>query len=351
MLGWGENVHPNLKHDFTRYTKWGMFARDEGPDSQGIDNGDPYARTFNTKNLYGGHPFYMAIEDNGAAHGVLILNSNAQDVITVPSNGYIYRTIGGILDIYIFPGPTPAEVIQQYTAFVGRSFLPPYWALGFQLCRYGYKSLDDMKERVAAVRGYQIAFDVAYADIDYMERNKDFTIGQDKWSGFPAYVQILHDWDMHNILIFDPAIEVDYDTFSRAIQKNASFIEWERADEVPHDIQDVYPLAKDTKILLSVVWPDKHVAFPDFLDPQTSTSEWWTDEFRRFHDQIGFDGAWIDMNEPAAFGTNEAHPFYFDKPDHPSHSPVLPQAPIRSGTSLPTRPRPSTSTERMHVSQ
>ncbi|KAF8386223.1 hypothetical protein PRIPAC_75365 [Pristionchus pacificus] len=271
MFGWGENVHPHLKVSIL-FT-WSLRTTEQ------------------------------------------------RMVITVPAPGYVYRTIGGILDIYLFPGPSPAEVIQQYTAFVGRSFLPPYWALGFQLCRYGYKSLDDMKSRVDAVRGYKIPFDVAYSDIDYMDRSKDFTIGAN-WAGFGDYVKQLHDWGMHNILIFDPSIEVDYDTFQRAIDKNASFLEWERPDEVPHDIQDLYPLVKNTKILLSVVWPDKHVAFPDFLDPQKETSEWWTDEFRRFHDQIAFDGAWIDMNEPAAFGTNELNPFYFDNDNHPNLKPL-----------------------------
>lgn len=45
----------------------------------------------------------------------------------------VYRTIGGMLDIYFFPGPTPEEVIQQYEALVGKPTMPAYWALGFQV--------------------------------------------------------------------------------------------------------------------------------------------------------------------------------------------------------------------------
>ncbi|GMS84497.1 hypothetical protein PENTCL1PPCAC_6672, partial [Pristionchus entomophagus] len=312
MYGWGENLHQEIKHDFTRYTSWGMFARDEPPNSQGLD----------TKNLYGVHPFYMMMESNGQAHGVLILNANAQEVRTIPVPGYVYRTIGGILDIYFFPGPSPAEVIRQYTAFIGRPMLPAYWALGYQLCRYGYKSLQDMKDRVASVRSYQIPFDVAYADIDYMERYKDFTVGTSNWAGFGDYVRQMHDWGMHNILIFDPAIQADYDSFQRGLDTGASFIEWERQYEVMRSIQDLYPMAKNTKIMLVVVWPDRHVGFPDFLDPTNKTQQWWIDEFKRYHDNVPFDGAWIDMNEPSSFGTNEDHPFFFDDPDHPNIEPL-----------------------------
>ncbi|VDK25352.1 unnamed protein product [Anisakis simplex] len=66
--------------------------------------------------------------------------------------------------------------------------------------------------------------------------------------------------------------------------KRASFIEWDRSDQVPKAIQDLYPLAKDTKIMLGVVWPDKHVAFPDFSDNRTI--QWWKNEIKRFHDQV-----------------------------------------------------------------
>jgi len=57
-----------------------------------------------------------------------------------------FRTIGGVLDFYIFLGPTPDAVIQQYTALIGLPQMPPYWALGFHLSKYGYNSADNLKK-------------------------------------------------------------------------------------------------------------------------------------------------------------------------------------------------------------
>lgn len=312
MYGWGENVHQSLKHDFSKYLTWSIFARDQPPNSGSLD----------TVNLYGVHPYYLMIEPDGKAHGVLILNSNAQEVTTVPGPAYIYRTIGGNLDIYFFPGPTAELVTQQYLNFVGKPFLPAYWALGYQLSRYGYKGLAEMKARIEAVRDYSIPIDTGVADIDYMQRYKDFTTGDD-WAGFGDYIKQLHGYGMKLILIFDPAIEVTYDSFSRAKSAGAKFIEWESNDQVMRNIQDLYPLAKDTKIMLGVVWPDKHVGFPDFLDQSPRTEQWWIDEFVRYHGQAEFDGIWIDMNEPSNFGTNQDHPWYYDSPDHPNAAPLF----------------------------
>ena len=75
----------------------------------------------------------MVVEPDGKTHGVLILNSNAQEITTAPGPSIIYRTIGGNLDIYFFPGPTPEQVTQQYLQFIGLPFLPAYWSLGYQV--------------------------------------------------------------------------------------------------------------------------------------------------------------------------------------------------------------------------
>jgi hypothetical protein len=40
---------------------------------------------------------------------------NSIEFIVNPFPGLVYRTIGGILDFYIFLGPTPENTVQQYT--------------------------------------------------------------------------------------------------------------------------------------------------------------------------------------------------------------------------------------------
>jgi len=69
----------------------------------------------------------------------------------------------GILDFYVFLGPSPDDVVQQYTEVVGRPFLPPYWGLGFHLCRYGYGSSEATWEVVMQMREANIP-QVGYFD-------------------------------------------------------------------------------------------------------------------------------------------------------------------------------------------
>ena len=60
--------------------------------------------------------------------------------------------------------------------------------------------------------------------------------------------------------------------------------------------------------------------WPDFTHP--NTTEYWTNQLRSFHDQVAFDGAWIDMNEPANFYSGTADGCPADSPwDHPPYTP------------------------------
>ncbi len=63
----------------------------------------------------------MSKNDQTNVHGQFFLNSNAMDVDLQPLPALTYTTIGGIIDLYIFTGPTVQNVIEQYWAIIGVS--------------------------------------------------------------------------------------------------------------------------------------------------------------------------------------------------------------------------------------
>ncbi|KAL4237199.1 hypothetical protein ACF0H5_005579 [Mactra antiquata] len=300
FYGLGEHRHFHLKHNMD-YKTWPIFSRDAAFNSQDYTN------------LYGAHPFYMNVEDeDGHTNAVLFLNSNAMEVVLEPLPRVTYRTIGGILEFYIFIGPDPETVIQQYTQSIGKPAMIPYWSLGFQLCRWGYHNLTELKAAVDRTKDAGIPHDVQYADIDYMDEYRDFTINNEKFGGLPQYVNELQDGGMHFIVITDVGIPInypDYYTYTSGEEKDV-FIKWPN-NTGPLDSRP----SPDSDILLGYVWPKQKTAFPDFFNERTK--EWWIDNIRRFHAELNFDGLWIDMNEPANFDTNGVRPWNYpeNRPD------------------------------------
>ena len=100
----------------------------------------------------------------------------------------VYRTIGGILDFYVFLGPSPEEVVQQYTEAVGRYYIPPYWSLCYHQCRWGYNRLDNMKSAWNRTVSNGIPVDAQWGDIDIMDRKLDFTVDGDNFEGLSEFV-------------------------------------------------------------------------------------------------------------------------------------------------------------------
>ncbi|KAI3380902.1 hypothetical protein SNEBB_002421 [Seison nebaliae] len=291
VYGLGENNHEQLVRDIN-FRKWGVFGLDQGPGWEA------------NRNLYGAHPFFMVIEETGNAYGVFILNSNAFDYELVPAPALTFRFVGGIIDLFIFTGPKPEDVIKQYQQVIGRPTLIPYWSLGFQLCRWGYNTLENMERIVNETLDSGIPYDVQYVDIDHMDTRKDFTIDPINWRGLNDFVKRIHNLGMRFISILDPALvaeEPNYLPFQRGLAKDV-YMKWPKGT-TPNGI----PIEEQTGIMLGAVWPEKRVAFPNFF--KNETKEWWIDELQRWHRELEWDGVWIDMNEPANFGTNEQKPW------------------------------------------
>ncbi|XP_020898902.1 lysosomal alpha-glucosidase [Exaiptasia diaphana] len=294
LYGLGEHVDP-LKLNMT----WRMdtlFARDVAT-PVGLQ-----------ENLYGVHPFYMNIEDDGNANGVFLLNSNALEIILQPLPAITYRSIGGIMDFYVFLGPSPEQVIQQYTAVIGKPYLPPYWGLGYHLCRWGYGSLERTIQVNSNMRAKGIPQDVQWNDIEYMRDHLDFTVDPSKWNGLGDFVKkIQSQYNQHYIPIVDPGIS--------NTQPSGSYKPYSDGLSM-----DVFVKTTEGQPLVGQVWPGNTV-FPDFFSK--NAQQYWTEQLSAFHDEVPFDGLWIDMNEPSNFVEGSTSGCPASKWDSPPYTPHI----------------------------
>ena len=263
---------------------------------------------------YGSHPFYLMYEDKGDnAHGFLLRNSNPMDVIFTHTPALSIRTIGGILDFFLFLGPSPVDVMRQKTDILGQAPLPPLWSLGFHLCRFGYESGDDLQKTYQENVDAGVPLDAQWADIDYMHRCNMFSYDHVKFANLPQIIEKIHNEGRHFVPILDPAVSADepvgsieYQVFSDGLENN------------------VYILNTTNQLVQTRVWNEGISIFPDFTNPNTTI--WWKKNLKIFHDKIPFDGLWIDMNEPSVIdfwgqegGCPKDHPL-----DRPQFNPMHP---------------------------
>jgi len=251
---------------------------------------DMPALAFDT-NLYGSHPFYLALAPNGTAHGAFLRSSNGMDVL-YSSNGdaLTFKVIGGVIDLFVFNGPSPKAVAAQYTSLIGRPAMMPYWALGYHQCRYGYTQLQDVIDVRNNFTAFNLPLDTLWMDIDYMTAWKDWTYDP---TNFPQaqvadFVSDVHAGDQKFVVIVDPGIlnvdpswDLDYPPYTAGIEADVF-------------VRDGFTNAP----YVSQVWPGPTL-MPDWLHPNTSA--YWKASISDFWADAPFDGLWTDMNEVSNF--------------------------------------------------
>lgn len=187
------------------------------------------------------------------------------------------------------------SIVRQFRHIIGKSYIPPRWAFGYQQCRWSYMSADEVSDVVDNYRKRNIPIDAVYLDIDYMERYKDFTVNNETFPEFAGFVKEMHDKHIHLVPIIDAGVKIEdgYDTYEEG-KKNGYFCK-----------------EADGEDFVAGVWPGR-VHFPDVLN--ADARKWFGHGYKVLLD-AGIDGFWNDMNEPAIFYSEKHLKEVFDKID------------------------------------
>lgn len=267
---------------------WGLGENLRGMNKRGgiyesFCSDDP-RHTPDKKSLYGAHNFLVV--DGEETFGVFIdyPGKVVFDVGFSEKNSLVIAIEEKDVDVYIITGEKPLEIVREFLNIIGESYAPPKWAFGYQQSRWSYPNEEVVREVGNKFIENNIPCDAIYLDIDYMERFKDFTVDEKAFPQFKSFTNEMKDKGFRLIPIIDAGVKIekDYDVYEEGLEKN------------------YFCSDAEGKPFVAAVWPG-HCHFPDFLNPQVRT--WFGLKYKILTD-LGIEGFWNDMNEPAIFYTD-----------------------------------------------
>jgi alpha-glucosidase len=239
--------------------------------------------------LYLSVPFLLELRrsgqrgEEGLATGVLLdaFAPSRFDLAASHAERVRIETVAGGLDLTVFPGPTPGEVLQRFTKRVGRAPLPPLWALGHHQSRWSYRSARQLRRVARRIRQRDLPTDAIHLDIGHMHGYRAFTWHPRRFRDAAATIRELARQGFRVVTIVDPGVKVDpdYHVYRDGLERDAFC---RLADGSPFTLR---------------VWPG-HAALPDFN--REDVRAWWGEQHHTLL-EAGVAGIWNDMNEPAGW--------------------------------------------------
>ncbi|WP_152395520.1 glycoside hydrolase family 31 protein [Paenibacillus guangzhouensis] len=235
--------------------------------------------------LYESIPLLIHMVD-GRSYGLFLDNPGRSD-FDMRSQETLFK-IGcstGAYDLYFIHGPELKDVVKRYTGLTGRMDLPPKWAIGYHQSRYSYMNQQEVLELARTFRAKQIPCDVIYLDIHYMDEYRVFTFDPVRFPDPEGMIEELRGMGIRIVPIVDPGVKKDakYAAYQEGVREN-------------HFVKKL-----EGDIFFGEVWPGTS-AFPDFTEDRTA--EWWGEK-HKFYTDLGIQGIWNDMNEPALFNESK----------------------------------------------
>ena len=236
--------------------------------------------------LYVSIPFFLRLSRAGSesrADGFLLdaIAPSRFDVAVTDASRVAIETDADGIDLTLFPGPRPADVLRRYTARTGRTPRPPRWALGHHQSRWGYRSASAVRRVASELRRRRIPTDAIHLDIDHMDGYRVFTFDRRRFPDPQRLFGELAGGGFRVVAIVDPGVKVDprWSVFRDGAEHDVFL---RREDGTPYTLK---------------VWPGD-AALPDFM--RADARAWWGAQHRALLG-AGVAGVWNDMNEPAGW--------------------------------------------------
>jgi alpha-glucosidase len=235
-----------------------------------------------TGRMYTAIPFYLTISTTtGEATGLLVDHTGNVDMDL--GHGDLTETQitvkGDSLTLYFFAGPTPADVLRQYTDLTGRMPMPPRWALGHHQGKWSYYTEQEVRSITAQFRERNHPCESLWLDIDHMDGFRTFTWKEESFPDPARMMSDMQEQGFHIIPVINPGIKTD----------RAYFV-------YQQGLAHGYLCRKQGgDLYMGTAWPND-CNFADFS--RTDVRKWWGDLFQQFLAQ-GVAGSWNDMNEPS----------------------------------------------------
>jgi oligosaccharide 4-alpha-D-glucosyltransferase len=254
----------------------------------GLDNNPWYGYNTDADNLNYSMPFYISNYNYGVfydnpSRGYIDFGKLSKDTLEVAFKA-------GKLQFYTFFGENASNIIQQFTSLVGRMSLPPRWALGNFMSRFGYRTQEEVMSIAAKMKEQKFPFDAVIIDLFWFGDavHGAWNLGNLDWNKqrFPEPEKMIADLKKQNIktiLITEPFVLAESFNYKHTQQNKLNTVD-AKGDTV--GIKEFY---------------FGHTGLLDLF--QNKTKDWF---WSKYDAQIkkGVAGWWGDLGEP------EKHPNY-----------------------------------------
>jgi alpha-glucosidase len=198
---------------------------------------------------------------------------------------FSYRARGGGLQYYVVLGPGMPRLLQTMQELTGYPPLPPRWTLGLLQSRYGYRSRQELESIAQSFRDRKLPCDGLILDVFWFREMGDLAFDMQKWPEARKMIAQLKQQGFRTVVIEEPYLTCQSRNYSEALAHGYLA---RRYDGSPYTFD---------------FWPGECALF-DFSNP--AGRAWWSEKHCGLI-EMGIDGWWTDLNEPAKHFQDMAH--------------------------------------------